>query len=187
MLDISSETQHLNWEACYKELGFTHISEGSSGIPFEGFPVSVCAILGAVQPNLRDGGQWMPIALVFHSVDRTLEMYYLLQNEHPPRGLVRASLKRVEIDAARNHLAIFIPAIPIGSRVSGQIVPRCLGAQIQLPHQLTLEVVDAKCHRCICRQTIRQPCFRVKRIGEVLKERGALDLPPALRSSIQTA
>ena len=53
VLDVSSETQHLNWEVCYKELGFTRHSEGFSSMSFEGFLVSVCIILVSVQPNLR--------------------------------------------------------------------------------------------------------------------------------------
>ena len=53
VLDISSETQHLNWEACCKELGFTPVSEGLSSMPFEGSLVSICVILVSVQPNLR--------------------------------------------------------------------------------------------------------------------------------------
>ena len=100
----------------------------------------------------------------------------LLQNEHPARGLKRPSLERVEIDSARNYLAMFISTIPIGSRVSGQIIPGYLEAQIQLSHQLTMSVIDAKCSRCVCPQAVRQPGFGVERIGEVLKERGSLDL-----------
>ena len=53
VLDVSSKTQHLNWEAYYKELDFTRVSEGLSSMPFEGSLVSACVILVSVQPNLR--------------------------------------------------------------------------------------------------------------------------------------
>ena len=68
----------------------------------------------------------------------------LFQNEHSPCGLERCSVEGVEIDAAGNRFADVVPAVPIGGGFSGQIATRFLHSEIQLPHQLSPDVVDAK-------------------------------------------
>ena len=68
----------------------------------------------------------------------------LFQYEHSPRGLERASVEGVEIDAAGNRFSDVVPAVPIGGSFSSQITTRFLHPEIQLAHQLSPDVVDAK-------------------------------------------
>ena len=69
---------------------------------------------------------------------------FLFQYEHSPRGLERARVEGVEIDAAGNRFSDLVPAVPIGGGFSGQIATRFLHPEIQLAHQLSPDVVDAK-------------------------------------------
>ena len=96
--------------------------------------------------------------------------HVLFQNEHSAGGLIGACLEGVEIDAAGNGLSDLVCAVPIGCGFSAQIARRFLHAEIQLPHQLPLDVVNAKSDIGFARQVIRQLGFRVKRIREVLEQ-----------------
>ena len=70
----------------------------------------------------------------------------LFHNEHSARGLERASVEGVEIDAAGNRLPDSVFTVPIGGSFSRQIAPCFLDPEIQLTGQLPPEVVDAKGH-----------------------------------------
>ena len=73
--------------------------------------------------------------------------FVLFQDKHPPGCLVRSGFERVEIDAAGHRFSKSVSSVPIGGGFSSQVVRSILGAKIQLPHQLTLGIVDAEGNR----------------------------------------
>ena len=87
------------------------------------------------------------MSLTFHAT-RFLFFCRLLEDNHSTGLGIGIGVESVEIDAAADGLALFIPTVPVDGTFAGEVVSARLVSDLDCSHQVATYVIDS--HRYAC-------------------------------------